>query len=807
MHRLAIALLFLSTLITAADVRTGVYLGRTVTFENVDGTAVYQGDIILGATAELEAAMAAEAGKAKASSVISANSRLWPNGRVPYTIDSTLSAALRQRIDTAIEHWNTRTPLELFPRTNEFNYVRFTTSASTISCSSSVGMVGGAQQIRLPDGCGLGPIIHEIGHAIGLWHEQERGDRNRFITVLYENIDKASAGNYDQAFSSGRDVGSYDFGSIMHYGAFDFSRDGLSPAMETVPAGIPVGQRAGLSQGDLDVVRRIYGDVPTRTTVATTPSGLKVFVDGALVDDGTVFDWAPGSTHTLRAPFQGNESTRYYFGNWSDGGAETHTITTSADTTVYIANFVRQHRVVSATTPAAGGTVGLSPVVADGFYNERSNIGISATPAGGFRFVTWSVTPSRSLNPKTVTVRSPLTINATFTTGPVTTFTSEPIGRTVMVDGSPYSTPVSFAWISGSTHAVDVDTTQPNFIHYTFNGWADEASKQRTVRATAENQTFTAKFTTQQQLLLTSPRNGTIALDPTSTDGFYDIGTRVQLTATPAIGFAFSGWSGDLGGRQSPITLTMDDQKTVAGAFANPNSLPAITAVNAASGQAGAVSAGALVVIYGSNLGPGSLVGTEVAGGIVSKSLAGTQVLFDGQPAPVIYTSGGQVSAVVPYRVAQRTSTVVQILYNNVTTPSVLLPVVEARPAIFTADSTGKNGAAALNSNGTLNTPTNPVRRGDIIAFYATGEGVTAPGGVDGQVANSVYPKPALPVSVRIGGQPAAVHYAGAAPGLVAGVMQINVQVPDGVAAGPAVPIQLVIGSTTSPSGVTIAIQ
>jgi uncharacterized protein (TIGR03437 family) len=93
------------------------------------------------------------------------------------------------------------------------------------------------------------------------------------------------------------------------------------------------------------------------------------------------------------------------------------------------------------------------------------------------------------------------------------------------------------------------------------------------------------------------------------------------------------------------------------------------------------------------------------------------------------------------------------------------------------------------------------------LSLYATGEGVTNPDVPDGQVANSVYPKPVLPVSVRIGGQPAAVHYAGAAPGFVAGAMQINVEVPLGVEAGPKLPVSLVIGDLASPSGVTVAVR
>lgn len=790
----------------AADMRTGVYRGRVVTFENAGGLAIYQGDIILGNTADVEATpeQIEATGKQRESSVVVSTRSLWPGGVIPYSIDTTLSTGLQSRINDAIKHWNTNTSIRLSARTNETNYVRFTTSTSTVACSSSVGMIGGAQMVRLPDACSLGPIIHEIGHAVGLWHEQERADRNEFVTILYENIDKQLASNYDQVLANGRDFGPYDFGSIMHYGAFDFSKDGVAPAMETVPSGIPIGQRGGLSPSDIDTVQRLYEHVPSQVTVTTVPRGLKLIIDGALVDDGAVYTWAPGSSHTLRAPFQGDDRTRYYFGSWSDGGAEIHDIKVSADTTVYIANFVRQGKITSSVTPAGSGTVTLTPASPDGFYNDRSNIEITATPAAGFKFVEWSVRPNRSLSPKFHTVSSPADIGATFSRGVITTVTSDPVGRTVLVDGVSASTPYKLVWNPGSQHTIDVDTTQPDFVHYNFTGWADGGGQRRTVTAGSTDQTYTAKFTTQQRLTVSyNNRNGTVTSEPASADGFYDEGTTVQLSAAPASGLVFGGWTGDLGGLSSPISLTMNDQKLVNAGFVA--TLQSTFTVNGASTVQGAVAPGEIIVIYGSGLGPDSLVRAPSSGGKLATTAGGTQVLFDGKPAPLIYASSGQVSAIVPYSV--KGTTVVAVNYNGQTTRGVIYPVVDSRPAIFTADATGRGIAAALNEDGTPNSAANPARRGQIVALYVTGEGTTNPAGVDGQFANAVYPKPVLPVSVRIGGLSAPVHYAGAAPGLVAGLMQVNVQIPDGVKTGPSVPIQLVIGPNPSHSGVTIAVQ
>ena len=85
-------------------------------------------------------------------------------------------------------------------------------------CYSSVGMAGGEQLIRTDDGCGTPGMIHEMGHTVGFFHEQDRKDRNRYLTVLYENIDKAQFGKFPIGGSNEQDLGSYEFASHMHYG-------------------------------------------------------------------------------------------------------------------------------------------------------------------------------------------------------------------------------------------------------------------------------------------------------------------------------------------------------------------------------------------------------------------------------------------------------------------------------------------------------------------------------------------------------------------------------------------------------------
>ena len=237
--------------------------------------------------------------------------------------------------------------------------------------------------------------------------------------------------------------------------------------------------------------------------------------------------------------------------------------------------------------------------------------------------------------------------------------------------------------------------------------------------------------------------------------------------------------------------------------------LPGVsTAVSAASFLPGPIAPGEMVTIFGSAMAsdtPAAL--TLNAAGLVDNELSGTRVLFDGQAAPLIYVSANQVSAVVPYALAGKPTTQLQIEYNgNQSTPAVL-QVAGAAPGLFTADSSGKGQGAILNQDTSLNSPKTPATRGSIVVLYATGEGQTTPPGVDGKIAQSTLPKPNLSVSARIGGIDAEVLYAGAAPGLAAGVLQANLRIPMDVAVGDAVPIVLVVGGIASQPGVTLAVR
>jgi uncharacterized protein (TIGR03437 family) len=235
---------------------------------------------------------------------------------------------------------------------------------------------------------------------------------------------------------------------------------------------------------------------------------------------------------------------------------------------------------------------------------------------------------------------------------------------------------------------------------------------------------------------------------------------------------------------------------------------PQITAVaNAASFLGGTVAPGELVTVFGSNLGPTAPAGSIVDDtGHLATKLSHTKVFVDGMAAPLLYAGPNQVTAVVPFGI-QASNIQVQVQNGSQFSANSPLTVAPAAPALFSRDGTGGEIGAIANQDGKQNSYGDPAPVGSVIMLYATGAGQTNPPGNDGQITSTApFGVPVLPVKVLIDNLPADVLYAGAAPGLVQGMIQINVRVPAGAASGQD-QVVLQVGSYTSPNTTSVIVK
>lgn len=227
------------------------------------------------------------------------------------------------------------------------------------------------------------------------------------------------------------------------------------------------------------------------------------------------------------------------------------------------------------------------------------------------------------------------------------------------------------------------------------------------------------------------------------------------------------------------------------------------------------LSPGAVFALFGASLGPQEFVGAVLdQNGKLPTELGGTRVLFDGVPAPLLFSSTGQVNGIVPfgahvmarydgsgtpffpggpvYAVVER---------NGAVSDQAGLLIYESWPGIFTRDSSGKGLAAAINEDASINGSDNPAAPGSVVVLWATGAGLTDLPQQDGSINSSPLAQPLLPVTVQIGGVPVTVEYAGAAPGLVAGVIQINVRIPANFNQSGELPVVLKVAASPPTAG------
>jgi len=164
-------------------------------------------------------------------------------------------------IEKAINEFHKNTCIRFLKRQSQFDYISIENGAS--GCWSSVGKVGGKQVVNLQSpGCvrKVGTPIHELMHAIGIIHQQNRDDRDRFVTIKKNNIRQGYEANFDKAKSGETSAYNirYSYGSVMHYSATAFSKNG-QPTIEAKSATSEVmGQREGFAKTDIALINKMY---------------------------------------------------------------------------------------------------------------------------------------------------------------------------------------------------------------------------------------------------------------------------------------------------------------------------------------------------------------------------------------------------------------------------------------------------------------------------------------------------------------------------------------------------------------------
>jgi hypothetical protein len=649
------ALLALLVILTASclwaqaqqpEIRTGIWRGQKITYTWIPGKgvsgkgkAIYQGDILLDHVEQ------SPNGPQSQSVGIAFSQYMWPKVgsvyEIPYIIDPNSGDV--DNIKTAISTFNSTFAgvIQFVAHSNENNYVDFDLDPNSNNgeCEATEGDAGMGEQYATgaggtQDPCTVATVLHEMGHIVGVWHEQSRPDRDTYVNVNYGAVIKASRSNFDVPYDSEgvQDLTPYDYASVMEYPAFSFSRNG-EPCIETIPAGIPLSNPNGYSAGDIDGIERLYGVVPTEVTVTSNPPGLQVMVDGETITTPQTYAWALNSTHTLNVPTGGQtlSGVSYIYGRWNDSTVESHTITvtpgnnmvtqpaTAPAVTVYQANFIQLVPYVNTISPTGAGMVTTSPApltysgLPGSYYIIRQLVTLTATPNAGQNFYDYINNPyylpgGIGANPKTFYVMddgSSINLTTEFTTSPVYTVTTNPLESNVgvLVDGDFWYAPVNFAlpydssWSPSSSHSLSIGSPQypwSSNTYFDFASWSDGGEQTHDVTLPASGgATYTANLTPNYYVddyVVESCYEaiaGTIDVTPGSTDnGFYPAGSVLSFSETPAAGLSFTGWVYDLTGTGNQ-NLTVNDEVLVAADY-NVNSTPlTIAALSPTSAIAG----------------------------------------------------------------------------------------------------------------------------------------------------------------------------------------------------------------------------
>lgn len=224
-----------------------------VPFKIEDGLAIAYGDIILGEPEGEEE----EEGK-KAGFYRPPRPQLWESSEIPYFISPELS--IKDQVEAAIEYFHQNTPITFVPLDNQEDAIVFEPGSK--HCYSYLGKIGGHQPIRLSNKCRWNEIVHEIMHALGFIHEHSRTDRDKYVQIMWDNIDEEREMQFAivpaDLMETVRGT-KFDYESIMLYGRNTFARRSGLVTMHSLTSQPISPAKGGLSKQDIERLNYLYG--------------------------------------------------------------------------------------------------------------------------------------------------------------------------------------------------------------------------------------------------------------------------------------------------------------------------------------------------------------------------------------------------------------------------------------------------------------------------------------------------------------------------------------------------------------------
>ncbi|MCS4303488.1 M12 family metallopeptidase [Chryseobacterium sp. BIGb0232] len=222
--------------------------GQEITYERKNGMNFFQGDIVLSDQQLTEESTANKGG---------ASLYRWPNRTIYYTIAGNMGSINVNKINTAVNEYNSKTNTRWVLRTNQSNYVEFIFGSSNGSDGwAHIGYQGGKQTVSLDQYISVGSVIHEMGHTVGLYHEHSRQDRDQYVSIQWGNIQDGQAYNFNK-YTSGTDIGPFNINSVMMYWPNSYSKNG-QPTIKRANNTNFTYNRTGFTTGDINTINAMY---------------------------------------------------------------------------------------------------------------------------------------------------------------------------------------------------------------------------------------------------------------------------------------------------------------------------------------------------------------------------------------------------------------------------------------------------------------------------------------------------------------------------------------------------------------------